>query len=71
MGDSEQKAPKKKLTKEEAIALAKARKAAKAAEEAKKEAEKPKVDCDTLPLVQRVKKEHAEAIEDTSLPMMN
>ena len=63
MGDSEQKAPKKKMTKEEAIALAKARKAAKAAEEAKK-AEEPKVDVDSLPLVKAVKKEHAEAIED-------
>ncbi len=63
MGDSE-KAPKKKLTKEEAIALAKARKAAKAAEAAKKEAEEPKVDVDSLPLVKAIKKEHAEAIED-------
>jgi NADH-quinone oxidoreductase subunit C len=63
MGDSE-KAPKKKLTKEEAIALAKARKAAKAAEAAKKEVEEPKVDVDSLPLVKAIKKEHAEAIED-------
>ncbi len=63
MGDSE-KAPKKKLTKEEAIALAKARKAAKAAEAAKKEAEKPKVDVDSLPLVKAIKRGHADAVEE-------